>query len=30
LEVLVHNLLVLHRCLRQKHNARQIEALTRL
>ena len=28
LEVLVHNLLVLHRCLRQKHNARQIEALT--
>jgi len=25
---LVHNLLVLHRCLRQKHNARQIEALT--
>lgn len=28
LEVLVHNLLVLHRCLRQKHNARQIESLT--
>ena len=28
LEVLVHNLLVLQRCLRQKHNARQIEALT--
>jgi hypothetical protein len=28
LEVLVHNLLVLHRCLRQKHNARKIESLT--
>jgi hypothetical protein len=28
LEVLVHNLLVLHRCLRQKHNARKIASLT--
>jgi transposase len=28
LEVLGHNLLVLHRCLRQKHNAPQIESLT--
>jgi len=28
LEVLVHNLLVLHRCLRQQHNARKIESLT--
>ncbi len=27
-EILVHNLLVLHRCLRQKHDARQIESLT--
>jgi hypothetical protein len=27
LEVLAHNLLVLHRCLRQKHNARKIESL---
>jgi len=28
LEVLVHNLLALHRCLRQKPNARKIESLT--
>jgi hypothetical protein len=28
LEVLVHNTLMLHRCLRQQHNARKIESLT--
>ena len=28
LEVLGHNLLVLHRCLRQKCNARKMESLT--